>query len=54
MATGDKALSLGMARERIKLILARLEVAENELKTAILETRTLQAQIGPKPGNHDS
>ena len=45
MATGDRALMLATARERVRLICAQLDVVKGELERALIEMRSLQAQL---------
>jgi hypothetical protein len=49
MATGDRALMLATARERVRLICAQLDVVKGELERALIELRGLQAQMGTPP-----
>lgn len=45
MATGDKALVVAMARERVRLVCAQLEVTRNGLDRALVEMRSLLAVL---------
>jgi hypothetical protein len=49
MATGDRALMIATARERVRLICARLDVVKGELELALIEMRGLQIQLEPAP-----
>ena len=46
MSPAEKALLLATAKERAKIIYARLQVVNKELEIAMLEMVALQAQLG--------
>lgn len=45
MAAGEKALTIATARERVKIIGARIELIRKELEIAMAELVSLQAQL---------
>jgi hypothetical protein len=49
MSVGEKALRLATAKERTKVIYARLQVVNQELEIAMLEMIALQAQLFGEP-----
>ncbi len=45
MVTGDKAMVLTTVKERIKLLLQRMELVENEIEIVRIELSSLLAQV---------
>ena len=45
MSAGEKALRLATAKERTKIIYARLQLVNQELEIAMVEMVALQAQL---------